>query len=112
MKELINTNIGEDIEIISENEKWFKFFVILPKAITIFFAIACFILGIIFGESTDGISLLICWFGGAILCALNYVILKIVLSYQILHIYYLKKSAFNNTLQLAESKNTDVLPDI
>lgn len=82
-----NATTYKDAAIIAENEKWFNIWRLLPKIITIVFALACFVLGIVFVNATDGISILIFWGGGAVYCALNYFFLKLVMSYKVLHIY-------------------------
>lgn len=77
--------------VILENERWFKFWILLPVITTIIYAVASFVLGIVFAAVFEnGTYLWIFWGGGAVFCALNYLFLKIVLSYRILHIYYLK----------------------
>ena len=82
----------EDNQIIEENEKWFKFFVVFPKVVTIVLAIIFFIMGIAFeAEFGEGWIWIATWFAGAITCALTYILLKLSLSYKILHIYYLKQ---------------------
>ena len=109
------TKVGEDDEIIENNEKWFKFFVVLPKITTVFFAVVCFILGIIFAANVNGgnvVILLIFWLGGAVFCALNYAVLKLILSYQILHIYYLKKISLKNKAEEKEINKPSELPEI
>lgn len=85
-------NVAPDEQIIRNNEKWFKFFNLIPKLSTAILAIIFFILGIVMG----GVTLLIVWGAGAVFCLLNYVIAKLILSYKILHIYYLKKIAGGN----------------
>lgn len=105
-----NTNM-----IIAENEKWFNFWLIYPKVSTIFFAFASFILGIIFAAADDAIFILIFWGGGAVFCVLNYFFLKLVMSYKILHIYYLKKISLNNgnvAAQPSVASKPDELPKI
>ena len=109
------TKVGEDDEIIENNEKWFKFFVVVPKITTVFFAVVCFILGIIFAANAyrgGGVFLLIFWGGGAVFCALNYAVLKLILSYQILHIYYLKKISLKSKAEEKEINKPSELPEI
>ena len=102
-----------DAAILRENLKWFNFFVMLPKITTIIFAIACFLLGIIFASLTNATALLIFWGGGLVFCLLNYAILKLSLSYQILHIYYLKHIVENNIkTNRHETITSDELPEI
>lgn len=82
----------EDKQIIEENEKWFKFFVYLPKAITIILAIIFAISGIALGAMYGmGRVWLVTWLMGAIVCAITFAIVKLSVAYKILHIYYLKK---------------------
>lgn len=110
---LIGTFTDRDEEIIAENEKWFKFFVYLPKITTIILAIACFVLGIALATE-DAIFLLAFWLGGAVGCALTYVILKLALSYKILHIYYLKGILYNDVSYdyEEEEEEPEELPEI
>lgn len=88
------TNTNNNEALIAENEKWFNFWIIVPKITTILLAVASFVLGIELADLT-GISIVIFLVGGAVFCALNYAILKLVMSYKILHICYLKKIALN-----------------
>lgn len=82
--------------VIDENQNWFNFFVILPKLSTIILGIIFFILGIVFSVVFyNSFFLLLCWLGGGIICLINYFSLKIILSYFILHIYYLRKISDN-----------------
>lgn len=105
-----------DKMIIAENEKWFKWFLLLPDITTSFFILACAILGFIFTAVNDeAIFLLIFWGGGAVFCALNYLFMKIILSYNILHIYYLKKISsynFNSVLKSSSTNEVNKLPEI
>lgn len=102
-----------DKEIISENEDWFTFFNVFPYVITIFFAAVCFVLGIVFAAVFKGYFLPVFWFGGAAFCAINYAVLKIVLSYCILQIYYLKKIASSsNSEDEQEQDDADELSEI
>ena len=78
--------------IIAENEKYFNILIMLPKIITIILGISCFILGCVFsGIFDEGYFIAIFWFGGAIYCLINYYILKLAMSFMILHICYMKK---------------------
>ena len=102
-------------QIIEDNERCFKVFVVLPKVTTIFLAVVFFLLGIILAiAAEDAIHLLIFWGGGIIYCVLNYIVLKLVLSYKILHIYYLKKLSLNSdtTSNIDKETQTDGLPEI
>ena len=82
----------EDERIIQEYNVWFNFFLVLPKWVTIISAILYAIGGIVLAiVYEEGWIWLAVWGGGAIICGLTYVLLKITASYQILHIYYLKK---------------------
>lgn len=81
----------EILDVISEQQKWFKYWRIIPAAVTVFFAVIYFALGIVYAVSESLGFLFLFWCGGAVFCALCYFILKIRLSYQVLHIYYLKK---------------------
>jgi hypothetical protein len=55
-----------------------------------------------------GITLAI-WAGTAVLCLLNYYILKVTLSYKILHIYYLKKIANASPVATIDSPKGNVV---
>lgn len=107
-----------DGEIIFNNEKYFKFFVWLPIITTVIYAVACFVLGIVFTAIEGAIFLLVFWVGGVIFCLLNYISLKIMFSYKVLHIYYLKKIYLKTTKgavgngQKAKMKEQDELPQI
>lgn len=102
MEQRTNVSVGEVESVITENEKWFKFFLVLPRIVTILCAIACLSLGIIFYcVKGDAIFLLIFWLGGVPFSVLTYVCLKLVLCYRILHIYYLKKFYLNNSSSAA-----------
>ncbi len=85
------------IEVNEEHElKYFNFYINLPIICAIFIFISCFILGIIqAGMMTDAMDYFVCWFVwvlvGFALSLINYFILKIILSYRILHILYLQK---------------------
>ncbi|MBR2023189.1 MAG: hypothetical protein IJ996_01555 [Clostridia bacterium] len=87
----MNEELEKEKAVIKDCEAWFKFFTVLPKVATIIFAISVFITGIAVGASFDdgGMTFFI-WLIGAVLCGLLYVILKLLLSYMVLHIYYLK----------------------
>lgn len=110
---LIGANINNDEEIIAENERWFKFFVLLPVIVTMFFATACLVLGFILAVEIDMIFLLIFWGGGGVFCALTYAFLRIVLCYKILHIYYLKELVNNSVSENYEDyEEPEELPEI
>lgn len=109
-------NVATDEKIIKSNEKWFKLFNIVPMITTIIFAVAFFVLGIVLSivSPMDGAAIPIFWGGGAVYCLLNYVIFKLILSYQILHIYYLKKIT-NGNVSIENSANDadeEELPEI
>lgn len=102
MEQRTNVSVGEVDSVITENEKWFKFFIVLPRIVTILCAIACLSLGIIFYcVKGDAIFLLIFWLGGVPFSVLIYVCLKLVSCYRVLHIYYLKKISSNNSSSVA-----------
>ena len=80
-----------DKKIIAENEKYFKKILLIPIVSTIVDALACFVLGLVFAIDNDEFFWIwIFWGGGSIFCYLNYYCLKILFSYPILHIFYLK----------------------
>ncbi len=90
-----------------ENEKWFKFYEKLPMFLLCVLATLCFIWSIIdvsvfqYGYYSKSygvmrldsafVALLIWWVIGAILSFVTYIVAKIVCSYKILVIKYLKK---------------------
>jgi hypothetical protein len=107
--------VASDDAVIKSNEKWFKFFVLLPVISTIISAVACFVLGIVFEclWGWEGIAIGIFWGGGAVFCVINYAVMRLLLSYQILHIYYLKKISNGATVANAvDSVEDDGLPMI
>ena len=87
-------------QIIAENEKYFKFFVHLPKILAIFFAFAFFVFAIVdaayFGKVTyicarnSAGALFLWWAIGAVFSTIVYFASKLACAYKILHIYYLK----------------------
>lgn len=109
-----NATTNKDAAIIAENEKWFNVWRLLPKIITIVFAVIFFLAAIIQRGWMTIVFLVI----GAVFCALTYVILKLITSYKILHIYYLKKLSSSNAnvasqpSAAAASEPDDVLPTI
>lgn len=115
-------------EIIENNEKWFKFFVYLPKILTIIYGIFFFIWGIIdpiifqieyysysgydilygsMGVGTFFGAMIVWWLIGVVACVLIYVVTKLALSYSILHIYYLQDIRETNQ-KLVELKENEV----
>ena len=84
-----------DEEIVANNEKWFKFFIHVPKITAIVIAALFFVWGIVaaaFGRYLElNIFFMLWWLIGAVVSGLVYVILKLTCSYRILHIYLLKK---------------------
>ena len=88
----------EDENIISSNSKYFKYYVYLPIAVFILISLCGIILAIVFASllhksGIDNVGDVFCayFFGGFLIGAILYILLKIMLSYNILHIYYLKK---------------------
>ena len=80
----------EDSEVLRDAEKWFKFYVHLPKVLTIIWAILVFLAGLIISIAFEEFIFLLIWFG-EILTPLVYVFTKIAVSYPILQVYHLKK---------------------
>lgn len=102
-------------EVISNNEKYFYYYLIAPKVITIISAVIFCILGMVFSAISTPLFILIFWFGGGVVCLIEYVSLKILFSYIILHIYYLKKIAEKMEDQdnkTATINETEELPEI
>jgi hypothetical protein len=79
-----------DDGVLEENHKYFKFYLALPNVVFIILMIIFGILGLI--TLVDGFGFLI-WIGGVIISLLTYYLMKVTLSYNVLHIYYLKKIA-------------------
>jgi len=117
--------------VITSNEKWFKFFVYLPKILTIITAVLVFVWSIVdpavfqykmyvgyYSSRYDilyGVmrldtffgAMIIWWAIGAVACILTYIFTKIMLSYSILHIYYLRDIRETNQ-KLVELKENEV----
>lgn len=93
-------------DVIKSNEKWFDFFMSLPLVITVLYAIEIFVVAIVFGTNIadEYYYLLFALF----LTPGVFAIFKVVVSYPILHICYLKK--LSNSKNATESEN-DELPD-
>ncbi len=86
----------ENEKVLQDNQKYFNFYLILPRIVTIILGVLFFIAGLcMFGSSGmfARIFVLPTWIAGAIVCVLTYYLMKVVLSYNILNIYYLKKIA-------------------
>lgn len=81
----------EQDEKIASNEKWFGFYENLPAIATIILGIVFFIGGASVAVTGGAGAVLLMWLIGAIVCGLVYAGLKIIYSYHILHIYYLKE---------------------
>lgn len=78
----------EKEEVLQENQKYFNFYLVLPTIVTVVLALLFFI-----GGAFAQTEVLLVWISGAIVCLLVYYLMKLSLSYNILHIYYLKKIA-------------------
>ena len=101
----------EDNSIIRKNQKYFSFYTIIPRITSIFLAILFFISGIIFSALfNDAIYFLIFWLGGVIITVFIYLITHLLLSYNILQIYYLKKicSLLNNEDDEFDDEETNI----
>ena len=83
----------ENEEVLQENQKYFNFYLVLPTIVTVVLAVLAFIGGFFAVSIADGAGILLVWMLGALVCLLVYYLMKISLSYKILHIYYLKKIA-------------------
>lgn len=77
-----------DKQIIESNEKWFKFFVYVPKIATAIVALLFFVIGINVGSGGETLGIFAI---GAIVCVIVYAAAKLSLAYKILYIYYLKE---------------------
>lgn len=101
--------MNKNNELITKNSKWFRGFEILPLITTIVIALAAIALGIVEGAINKvaqyygygryryydyvfnvGLMFLV-WLIGAVTAAINYCVLKVVCSYHILNISYLRK---------------------
>lgn len=80
-------------EIIVENERWFSFYIILPKITAITLAILAGITGLVLMcalyESYKWIGFVV-WCGGVVVSLASYVGTKLLLAPMILQVYYLK----------------------
>ena len=82
----------EDQNVIEENEKMFNIYRKLPQIIGLIMLGVCFILGIVFSSVfREEIFLLIFWLSGIVVFAISFYLFKLLLSYKILHIYYMKQ---------------------
>ena len=102
----------ENEEVLKENQKYFNFYLVLPKIVTIVVAVLFALVGCIgAGMGGEGafIGLLVTWILGAGICALTYYLMKVSLSYNVLHIYYLKKIAEKSEDKQEETEETNVL---
>ena len=79
-------------ETIEESEKNFDFLVKLPGIITGVLGVLFFIFGVgvvLMNSEAEGGALI--WIIGAIICIINYWVMKLSISYYVLHIAYLKE---------------------
>ena len=77
-------------ETIEESEKNFDFLVKLPSIISVVLGALFFVLGIkLMAEEAEGGALF--WIIGAVICIINYWVMKLSISYYVLHIAYLKE---------------------
>ena len=98
---------------VKDNERYFKFFLRFPLVCSIFFAVACFVCGIVFaGIEEESFFLAIFWLGGPIYCVMNYFLLKIIFSPMILRVYYLKMIANSGDTSTMNKSEDDPLPEI
>ena len=86
----------KDENLTTSYEKTFKTYTMVPTIVTAFFAIACFVLGIVLACEDEAFWLPVMWFGGAVYCVLTYFFLKIIMSASILQVLYLKQIATNS----------------
>lgn len=82
-------------EILKGNLKWFRVYLVWPKIVTIILAVLFGVLGLC-SYREGSAAVLGTWIVGAVFCGLEYCVLKISLSYKVLHIYYLKKLSDKN----------------
>lgn len=83
-------NLFNQFDLI-ENEKFFNFLANIPVHITIIFAFLTILIALIIAilSSSTGTFFVISILG-ALVCTINYLLLKLLLSFPILHISYLK----------------------
>ena len=94
-----------DQKVIESNEHWFQWYVNLPMVTAIILGILFFVLAVI--KEAAAIFIV-----GAIFAGIIYVLLKITLSYKVLHLYYLKKISLNTVSCILSKLKTFVLPNI
>ena len=112
----------KDKKILKNNEKWFGFYVHFPKVSTWVIAILVFIWSIIdpavfaYGSSYGVMGLdtffgaMAIWWGiGVEYCAINYVACKLMFSYRIVQIYYLKQMAKVENVTMPSDKENSSL---
>ncbi len=85
--------MNQEQEIILDNKRYFKFYLIAPMIATAVYSLSVFIMGLILMIAVAPECALI-WFG-LILSPAIYFLMKGVLSYYILNIYYLKEIKVN-----------------
>ena len=95
--------VKSDNEVIKENEKWFEFYLILPTISAAIVAVACFVFGMVFAVVGVGWATAVFWVGCPLFAYFSYIISKIILSYSILQILYLRK-IINNTPESIDNK--------
>ena len=84
-------------KVIASNEKWFRLFSKLPILIAIFWAIASFVLCLVpCGMYGELIFIPLAFFVTPIVWFFNYILFRVLFSYPILHIYYLKKESLKD----------------
>ena len=77
--------------IIKSNSAYFNFYLWLPLILSLLLALGSLISGIILMANEEVvIGFCACWLGGGTTSVLCYFYMKILFSYQVLHIYYLK----------------------
>ena len=94
----------ENEQVLQENQKYFNIYLVLPKIVTIVLAVLFGLAGFAASEGGGVGMLLLTWILGAGVCALNYYLMKVALSYNILNIYYLKKIAEKGEANKEEEK--------
>lgn len=117
----------EDENVIEDNEKWFKFYVKFPTIISVLTAVIFFLWGIIdpatiqfetvkyvgaeivkdklyglMAMNTFFGAMIVWWIIGAIVCAINFFLYKIILAPIILNIFYLKNINSNTEFMLKQ----------
>lgn len=78
-------------QVISKYEKYFKVFLWLPLIYSAIVGFVMLVVGIVLCANVSGALIMVGIFGAPIMAVLTYYFASVLLSYRILHIYYLKE---------------------